>query len=126
MEKTSNNPHRLNAYSPKRKYYPCNHSRYVKSGSRWILTEEKTEILSYEQCRYVLDPLGLPGESRHQLLKKDRCSHSHEFDTFISWNYDGNKKAVWHIDFAKGDENYRKAVREYWQRKDRKSRAKQD
>lgn len=126
MKKANNNPQRLSAYSSERKYYPCNHSHYVKSGSRWILTEEKSEILSIEQCGYVLDSMGLPGESRHQLLKKDRYSHSHSFDTFISWNYDGTEKSIWHIDFAKGDENKRKAIEKYWQRKENKNRAKQD
>ncbi len=119
MQKTRKpeNPRRFPAWDERRPFFPLVRSTFKKVGTKWVLTEREERYISAVQCGYVLDPRGLPFESRHQFQKRDRYSHSHAHDTFISWSPDGATKTVYYIDFAAGEAFRLKAIRQAKARK---------
>ena len=101
--------HPVSVYSDKHRHIPMTKTRYVKEGGKWKqVGEPEKSIISREFANNVLAKEGLPFESSHRHSKKDRFGHMNKYDTFSSVSPDRTERSVWNVDFAKGDENYRK------------------
>ena len=104
-------PH-TSVYSTDHKHIPMTRTDYVKQGSKWKqVGEPEKSIISRNQAQMTLDSRGLPFESSHRFIKRDRYGHSYPYDTFSSISPDRANKTVWNVDFAQGDKNYNKLAR---------------
>jgi hypothetical protein len=100
------------------KYLPMTIFRYAKKGSKWIKVEEEHELISNYQVGLVLSEEGLPFERSHRRECRNRYRHNHPYDTFSSISPDGQSKTTWFIDFQTGEENYRRKLRELYDKKE--------
>lgn len=100
-----------NVYSADHRHIPMTKTDYVRQGGKWKESGKEDSIISNNIAQRVLSKEGVPFEKSHRLTKKDRFGHSHPYDTFSSISPDGQRRTVWNVDYAKGDENYRKLVR---------------
>lgn len=104
-------------YSNKHPHIPLTRTDYVKQGGKWKPINVENETISEERASLTLADAGLPFERSHRHEKRDRFGHSRKWDTFSSISPDGDQKTTWQVDFAKGDENYRKlAKKSYYDR----------
>lgn len=104
--------HKIPYYSNDRQIIPMTQTDYVKRGSRWVAVSSETQNISRNQSKMILDKKGLPFERSHRLEKRDKYKHDNPYDTFSSISPDGLRKSTWHVDFAKGDENYLRLARQ--------------